>query len=415
MPVSSSPATSMPVPASTMHVRGPTRRSMPTTVVDPAAAPTATTVWPTSAVVAGPSVRELEVGARDRRAGRGRCCGSVPTTLAGSDRSSVVVDDHRRSSTPLSEVRGGDDAVGSDHDAGPDRWWSSPDLARTVTTLGATAAPTRSRHRVVDDVARVGDDRRRDRRAVPPAERAERHQHQHGGERPPATAERDADRPTRGAGAARTARPGSRRTSCSSLGCTQGRSSGSGRGPLGGSSGSGAPSPSASSGDIGAECTDGSIASCVAPTGVSGSQVGAPGRRRALVTPAFTTMAPCYRPPTATGSPSPTTRCRSTPPPRGRRPRGSGAVVVFLGVVRDHSEGRDGVTRPHLRGLRGRGGRQLAAVADGGPAAVAAWSTASRCCTASVTSRSRRRRSRSSCRRRTGPRRSRRRGSASTR
>ena len=36
---------------------------------------------------------------------------------------------------------------------------------------------------------------------------------------------------------------------------------------------------------------------------------------------------------------------------------GSGAVVVFLGVVRDHAEGRDGVTGLTLRGLRGRGGR----------------------------------------------------------
>ncbi len=44
---------------------------------------------------------------------------------------------------------------------------------------------------------------------------------------------------------------------------------------------------------------------------------------------------------------------------------GSGAVVTFLGVVRDHADGRDGVTGLTYEAYEGAAGARLAAVADG--------------------------------------------------
>ena len=109
-------------------------------------------------------------------------------------------------------------------------------------------------------------------------------------------------------------------------------------------------------------------------------------------------------------------RFPSTPPTRGPTTPGSGAVVCFLGVVRDHSEGRAGVHRAHLRGVRGArrraGSREIAA--ESAPA-LARRRAARAAAPRRATSRSRSRRSWSWPRRRTAPRRSRRRGSASTR
>ena len=244
------------------------------------------------------------------------------------------------------------------------------------------------------------------------AEGAERDQDEHGGDH---RRDRGAepDRPLPRAGLPRRGRRGSRRTSCSSLGCTQGRSRGFGGGPL-------------------------------------GRRRRARARRR-LRPPQGTWRGVYRRPLRHSSSAAPGCSGRSR---RGRKaideqslhyhgavqPPATGdwiAVTADAAAGRrrhrvgDHAGQRRGRrvprrrprplrrarrrARPHLRGLRGRGGRRARGGRRRGAAAVAGRSTASRCCTAPATSSSRRRRSRSSCRRRTGPRRSRRPGSASTR
>ena len=183
----------------------------------------------------------------------------------------------------------------------------------------------------------------------------------------------------------------------SSVGCTQGRSSGSGRGPMG-----------------------------RLPTlqvrrrrrGPSGRSVLTPIRHFGSPEPgvgAFTTMTPCSRPLMApTGLPSLPSRSLSTPPPRGRPRRGpvpsscsSGSCAITRKAARVCTPSP---TRP-TRKKPSRGWRRSATrhVSSGPPP------SASRSCTGPAASSSRKPRWRSSSRRLTGRRRSRPRATASTR
>ncbi len=295
---------------------------------------------------------EVAVGTREQRQVG---LGSVPTTLPACSLPKLVDDDDVVAPPRTCGAR--EHPVAAHHDPGADRgagrrWWRG-----CVTTLGIDELAHPVRDRVVDGVARAGDDRRRERRAVAPAERAERHQHEDAcAEHRRDRGRADADRPVARAGS-RGGAVGVLTNERSSLGCTQGRSRGSGGGPLGR-----------------VLVLRRAVVTLRIPTTWRGVY------RR----PSTASRRPDQRTPGARRSPqvgawSPhgagtrrslrwrrasarirrldrrrrRRRCRSTPPPRGRRPRVRGAVVIFLGVVRDHSDGRDGVARPHLRGLRG--------------------------------------------------------------
>ena len=101
---------------------------------------TATTVWPTRSGVDEPSVASWRSASQTASRARSVC--------------GVGADDPRREQLARrrrdldlgrtdEEVGRGDDPVGLQHDAGPDRTGGVA-AGRTVTTLGATVAPTRS-------------------------------------------------------------------------------------------------------------------------------------------------------------------------------------------------------------------------------------------------------------------------------
>ena len=169
--------------------------------------------------------------------------------------------------------------------------------------------------------------------------------------------------PQRGDAGARRAR---------SEGWNQTRSSGCGGGPLASSSSSGMPrSVPTRPADLGLRRIAALGRYGGAATRYDDRRAGRAARRR-------TTR---RRPPT--GSRSPTSRCPSTTARVGDHAAQRARVVCFLGVVRDHAEGRDGVTGAHLRGVRGRRAappraRSPTRRGGGGPT-----SSGSRCCTAS--------------------------------
>ena len=182
---------------------------------------------------------------------------------------------------------------------------SAPAAPSTPTVTSAPTAPARQR--------REPSARRRRGAGLArwaPASRAECRQLARVDARPgPADAERT------GGGSSARSSPGRRRRR---------------RGPRrrGSSRGLGAPSSRR-------ECTDGT------------SRRTRP-RAEARPAEAFRTMAPCSVPSPPDGArldrARPTPICRSIGSrPRGRRRPDRGAVVAFLGVVRDHAEGRDGV------------------------------------------------------------------------
>src|SRR4051812_16197609 len=136
----------------------------------------------------------------------------------------------------------------------------------------------------------------------------------------------------------RVGSPGDSTNELSSLGCIQGRSRGPGGGPLGTSSGSGSPSPPASSGDMARSVPTASVRSSSPFAGDRAGRGEVARRSRALLH-----YHGAVQPPTTgdwiavTEEPlaiDAATTWATTP--------GSGAVVVFLGVVRDNSDGRDG-------------------------------------------------------------------------
>ena len=224
-----------------------------------------------------------------------------------------------------------------------------------MTTLAATAVPTRSATRVVDDVARVGDDRRRDGRAVATAEGAERHEHERGWRATAGDRRSRYRSPTRAGRGLGRACAGVATNERSSLGCTQGRSSGSGGGPLARRRARARRHPP-DPGDMARSVPTCLCRSSSPPTSGFGRVGAVPqGARDAVVT----TMAPCIRPDRRSRLDRRRQRC-----PAGRRRHHVGHHARQRrgrGLPRRRARPRRGPRRrdrPHLRGLRGGGGHR---------------------------------------------------------
>src|SRR4029079_17741963 len=139
MPVSSRPATSTPVPASTITSRSDTTL-IPTRYFAPAAL-TATTVWPTRGGPESPSGTNWRSPLDTDRRARS-VCGSEPTTLASSWLPVLVTT--TTSVTPMRLCAAVITRSEPTTTPEPTALLVSPVRALTTTTLPATAVPTRS-------------------------------------------------------------------------------------------------------------------------------------------------------------------------------------------------------------------------------------------------------------------------------